>query len=74
MYETESNPVQPVSLGRGVALAGYWSASATWLLALVVLLLLMGAFWWMARYNQRSLEQSQQQQTAEQPSEPLTSF
>jgi hypothetical protein len=59
MYETESNPVQPSSLGRGVALVGYRSAGATWLLALVVLLLLMGAFWWMARYNERSLETAQ---------------
>jgi membrane protein implicated in regulation of membrane protease activity len=56
MYETESNPVQPVSLGRGLALVGYWSAGATWLMALVVLLLLVGAFLWMGKYMRRSMQ------------------
>jgi hypothetical protein len=61
MYETETNPVQPVSLGRGVALSGYWSEGATWLLAAIVLVLLMGAFWWMSSYNTRSLHAAEQQ-------------
>jgi uncharacterized membrane protein len=71
MYETESNPVQPSSLGRGVAMAGYWSMGATWLLALLVMLLLFGAFWWMGRYNARSLEQAEAQRAAAATEEAL---
>jgi hypothetical protein len=72
MYETESNPVQPVSLGRGVAMAGYWSAGATWLLALVVLLLLFGAFYWMSRFTPPA---DQQQPPSTPPAtEALTDF
>ena len=73
MYETESNPVQPVSLGRGVAEAGYWSAGATWLMALVVLLLLVAAFMWMGRYMQRSNQAVQNQPTTH-AAEPVTNY
>jgi hypothetical protein len=54
MYENASNPIQPTSEGRGVALVGYWSAGATWLMALVVLALLCGAFFWLMSYNAKS--------------------
>jgi uncharacterized membrane protein len=73
MYETESNPVQPVSLGRGVAMAGYWSTGTTWLLALIVLLLLVGAFWWMGRYMTRSNQVARNAPTTN-TAEPMTSF
>jgi len=73
MYETESNPVQPVSLGRGVALAGYWSAGATWLLALVVLLLLLGALWAMGRYNLRA-ERAASRPTTTEGTTPVAGF
>jgi hypothetical protein len=55
-----------------VALAGYWSAGATWLMALVVLLLLVGAFWWMGRYMTRA--QQAGQPVVQETEEPLPSF